>query len=147
MNRRDQYQKLIHHNVPSPLSSIAHHHDVDCIERFFADTYPLHLAIHKVTSAANVARYTELHCHDVPEINIVVGDERDELTYEIQLEDETFCVAANSTVWIPAGMMHAANVLSGSGYFIAIRLNGFERYGQEISTPISTALVKEVNGR
>ena len=147
MNRREQYQTLIHHNVPSPLSSIAHHHDVDCIERFFAATYPMHLAIHKITSAADVARYTELHCHNVPEINIIVGDAAGELTYEIQLEDEAFCVAANSTIWIPAGMMHASNVISGSGYFIAIRLNGFENVGREMSIPMSMSAVKEVNGQ
>lgn len=147
MNRREQYQKLIHHNVPNPLSSIAYHHDVDCIERFFADTYPMHLAIHKITNASDVAQYTELHCHNVPEINIIVGDAAGALTYEIQLEDETFCVAAYSTVWIPAGMMHASNVISGSGYFIAIRLDGFENVGQETSIPMAMSVVKGVNGR
>jgi len=120
-----KYQNLIHQNVPSPLSSVAHHHDVSCIERFFSDTFPMHLAIHKVTDASDIAQYTELHNHDVPEINIVIADEEGTLEYEIQLEDETFCVAANATVWIPAGMMHASNVIAGSGYFIAIRLNGY----------------------
>jgi len=121
-----QNQHLIHHNIPSPLSTVAHHHDVACIERFFSDTFPMHLAIHKVSAAEDIAQYTDPHSHDVPEINIIISDEEGDLEYEIQLEDETFCVPSNATVWIPAGMMHASNVISGSGYFIAIRLNGYD---------------------
>lgn len=120
-----QYQNLIHQNVPSPLSSVAHHHDVACIERFFSDTFPLHLAIHKVTEGEDVEPYTEPHSHDIPEINIIIGDEEGALEFAIQLGEETFCVSSNSTIWIPAGLTHASNVIRGSGYFIAIRLNGF----------------------
>lgn len=122
---RTQYQKLIHQNVPSPLSSVAFHHDVASIERFFSDTFPMHLAIHKVTDAKGGDPYTEPHSHDVPEINIIIGDEEGALEYAIQLGEEIFRVRSNSTVWIPAGMSHASNVICGSGYFIAIRLNGY----------------------
>lgn len=120
-----QNQHLIHHNVPTPLSTIAYHHDVSCINRFFSDTFPVHLAIHKVTDAEDVKQYTDPHWHDVPEINIVVSDEEGDLVYEVLLGDETFHVPSNSTIWIPAGMVHATNVLRGSGYYIAIRLNGY----------------------
>lgn len=128
----NQYQNLIHQNAPSPLSTVAHHYDVACVERFFSDTFPMHLAIHKVTNAADIAQYTDPHSHDVPEINIIIADNEDGLEYEIQLEDETYCVTANSTVWIPAGMMHASNVIAGSGYFIAIRLNGYGDASKEM---------------
>ena len=137
-----QNQHLIHHNVPTPLSSVAYHHDVACIERFFAATYPMHLAIHKVTEAADVVAYTEPHCHDVPEINIIIGDAEGALVYEVLLGDEVFHVAANSTIWIPAGMKHATNVLCGSGYYIAIRLNGYGSTQPE--QPVSTQLIPEL---
>lgn len=58
-------------------------------------------------------------------INIIISDPADALEYEIQLDQETFFVAANASLWIPAEMMHASNVISGSGYFIAIRLNSW----------------------
>ena len=122
---RERLRKLIHQNVPTPLSSVAFHEDVPCIERFFSDTFPMHLAIHKVTDAKGVDPYTEPHHHDVPEINIIIGEEEGALEYAIQLGEETFRVESNSTVWIPAGMTHASNVIRGSGYFIAIRLNGY----------------------
>ena len=130
-----QNQHLIHHNVPSPLSTVAHHHDVACIERFFSDTYPMHLAIHKVTDADDIDQYTDPHSHDVPEINIIISDTEGELVYEIQLAEEIFQVSSNATVWIPAGLTHASNVISGSGYFIAIRLNGYDVGSQDESVP------------
>jgi cupin superfamily acireductone dioxygenase involved in methionine salvage len=125
MTMYKQNQQLIHHNVPTPLSTIAYHHDVACIERFFSNTFPMHLAIHKVTDAADVATYTDPHWHDVPEINIIISDEAGDLVYEVLLGDETFQVVSNATIWIPAGMTHATNVRAGSGYYIAIRLNGY----------------------
>lgn len=115
-------QQLIYHNDPSPLSSVPFHRDVACIERLFPQGFPVHLAIHRVVGAqADIGAYTQAHIHDVDEINILIGDEGG-LEYEIQLGEELFCVRSNASIYIPGGMVHAANVLSGSGYFIALRL-------------------------
>lgn len=119
----DETQQLIYHQHPAPLSSVPHHQDVACIERFFSEAFPLHLAIHRVEDALpdQERRYTDAHIHEVDEINIIIG-EKDGLEYEIQLGDERFQVKSNASVYIPAGLPHSANVLSGSGYFLALRL-------------------------
>ncbi|MFS0762816.1 cupin domain-containing protein [Peribacillus phoenicis] len=117
------YEKLIFKNENSPLSSIPFHKDVQCIERFFSNEFPFHLAIHKVTNANGLDEdYTIPHVHnEEDEINIIVGEECG-LEYRIQLGEKEFVVSSNSTIWIPAGVKHSANVLKGNGYFIAIRM-------------------------
>lgn len=118
----DPLHPLIVRNISSPLSGIPFHHDVEGIERLFAKGYPLHLAIHTVRAVQwPPAPYTEPHAHDdFDEINILIGDE---LQYRIQLGDEIFELKGSFSIWIPAGMVHAANVLRGDGYFVAIRLH------------------------
>lgn len=116
------YAHLIHQNVSTPLSTVAFHHDISFIERFFADTFPLHLAIHQVScDLPNTLMYTEPHWHDVAELNVIMSDEHD-LEYLIQLGEEEYHVKSNASIWIPAGVMHAANVIRGNGYFVALRL-------------------------
>jgi hypothetical protein len=117
----NKYQNLIYKNSIIPLSTVPFHIDVSCIERYFPDKFPMYLAIHKVTEASNSQKYTELHSHDTPEINIIIGDEGC-LEYLIQLNEEVFTVQSNSSIWIPAGMQHSTNVIRGSGYYVAIRL-------------------------
>jgi hypothetical protein len=117
------FHSLIYKNVISPLSSVANHHDVECIERFFAEQFPLHLAIHRVNDAQEQNReYTELHSHTEQEINIIIGDKNTELEYTIQLGDEVHYVKSNTSIWIPSNLQHASNVLKGSGFFVALRL-------------------------
>lgn len=120
---RKCYQNLIFRHVRTPLSSVPFHKDIDFIERFFCNKFPMHLAIHKVTDAEPLPEnYTQLHVHDVHEINMLVGNEG-ELEYAIQLGEEIFYVQSNASIWIPAGLHHASNATRGSGYLIAIRLN------------------------
>lgn len=117
------YEKLIFKNENSPLSTIPFHKDVPCIERFFSEDFPLHLAIHEISEANGLNEdYTTPHVHDdEDEINIIIGEEG-VLDYRIQVGEEEYVVSSNSSVWIPAGVKHSANVLKGSGYFIAIRM-------------------------
>jgi mannose-6-phosphate isomerase-like protein (cupin superfamily) len=133
---KNSYQDLIHYQVPTPLSSVPFHKDVKYIERFFAEHFPLHLAIHAIQDARPSSEpYTDPHVHDVDEINIILG-EQGRLEYTIQLGDEEFHVSSNASIYIPAGLSHAANVLCGSGYFIALRLplaDSTMRYGRPTS--------------
>ena len=62
--------------------------------------------------------YCEPHVHDCPEINILVSLTR--LIYEIRLGDEVYIVEAPATIYIPAGLVHSANVVEGSGFFVAL---------------------------
>ncbi|MEN7551132.1 hypothetical protein AAG747_24635 [Rapidithrix thailandica] len=119
-----KHQDLIFKNLNIPLSSIPHHNDVEGIDRFFAEGFPVHLAIHKISAIdKNEEQYTKPHAHeDEDEINILIPEEGSELVYEIQLGDELHVVEGAKSVWMPAGLKHASNVISGSGYFIAIRM-------------------------
>lgn len=118
-----KYADHISHYYKSPLSSVAYHHDVDCITRYFSDQFPLHIAVHQISAADEATRtYTELHTHECDEINILLGEPGD-VTYDIQLGDENYKVDSCSCIWIPAGLPHSANVLKGSGYYVAIRLH------------------------
>ncbi|AGP35062.1 hypothetical protein BE04_18095 [Sorangium cellulosum] len=110
-------------NVPSPLSSVAFHQDVECIQRFFAAGFPVHLAVHRVDSAEPARRdYTALHTHDVPEINLILPDPTG-LEYRIELGSSAHLVTGSTSIWIPPGVPHSANVVQGSGYLVTVRLD------------------------
>ncbi len=119
-----KHSELIFENFNRPLSSIPFHFDVDGIERYFSEGFPAHLAIHRVDMRdSNKEEYTIPHFHeDEDEINILIPDEGDELVYKIQLGEEIFTVNGSKSIWIPSGLTHGANVVSGSGYFVAIRV-------------------------
>ncbi|GAA0893937.1 hypothetical protein GCM10009122_36170 [Fulvivirga kasyanovii] len=119
-----KYADLIFENLNIPLSSIPYHFDVKGVDRFFAEGFPAHLAIHKINAIdKNEEQYTKLHSHDdEDEINILIPEEGKKLVYEIQLGDEVFEVEGAKSIWMPAGLKHASNVISGSGYFVAIRI-------------------------
>lgn len=119
---RKKYEHLIIENKREKLSTVAFHNDVSCIDRYFAEGFPFHLAIHKVSKAENVKKYTELHTHDVDELNIIICEDG-EMEYLIQLGDEEYHLKSNTSIWIPKGLPHSANVILGSGYYIAMRLN------------------------
>ncbi|WP_437726656.1 hypothetical protein [Sorangium sp. So ce861] len=110
-------------NVPSPLSAVAFHQDVECIRRFFAAGFPVHLAVHRVDSAEPARRdYTALHTHDVPEINLILPDPTG-LEYRIELGASVHLVTGSTSIWIPPGVPHSANVVQGSGYLVTVRLD------------------------
>lgn len=116
-----QYTGLIYENLESPLSSIPFHHDVEGLQRYFAEGFPYHLAIHKFDRMDRQPKvYTQPHAHPFDELNIIIGDD---LTYDILLGDENFTIKGNYSIWIPAGTLHAANVISGTGYYVVIRLD------------------------
>lgn len=107
---------------PAALSSIPFHQNTAFITRYFARRFPLHLAVHEVSPVlVPPAEYTQPHKHlDCDEINIILSD--DDLLYKIRIGEETFVAGKNSCVWIPRGVMHSANVMKGSGYFITLRI-------------------------
>lgn len=75
---------------------------------------------HIIHSLPNVVpHYCDLHWHDFDEINLILSEDNS-LKYKIQLEDETYEVSSPTTVYIPKGIKHAAEVISGKGVFMAI---------------------------
>jgi len=108
--------------MPIPLSNVPFHDNTESITRYFAENFPVHLAVHEVSPVSNPpAIYTQLHSHDdCDEVNIIIS--QDYLLYKIEIGEKGFFVKNNSCVWIPRGTIHSANVLEGSGYFITMRL-------------------------
>jgi hypothetical protein len=68
--------------------------------------------------SARTRVYCEPHRHDVSELNILLSHER--LVYEIRLGDERYEVEAPASIYVPAGLLHSANVIEGSGFFVVI---------------------------
>ena len=119
--RVSKYADRIYRNIESPLSSVPFHQDVEGLQRYVAEGFPYHLAIHQfVRMDRPPAAYTQPHVHPFDELNIIIGDD---LEYDILLGDENFVIEGNHSIWIPAGVRHAANVISGTGYYVVIRLD------------------------
>ena len=113
---------LIHDMLPVPLDNVPFHYNTDVITRYFAAGFPLHVAVHEVSPVSEPPdEYTLPHLHDdCDEVNIIIS--QGDLLYRIQLGDEEFTVSNNSSIWIPRGIIHSANVMKGSGFFITIRI-------------------------
>ena len=78
-----------------------------------------HIVAHEVREvSADRRSYCEPHVHDCPEINILLSLTR--LIYEIRLGDEVYIVEAPATIYIPAGLVHSATGVEGSGFFVAL---------------------------
>ena len=120
-----RYAHCIVENQVQPASSIPFHLNVPGVQRWTAPAFPLHVAIHQVTEVQDLPDdLVQPHRHAVPEVNILMSP-TDSLEYKIQLDDELYFVRAPCTIWVPAGVLHAANVVRGSGYFVCMnsRLN------------------------
>lgn len=115
-------QSLVFNLLPAALSDVPFHENTTSIARIVAAGFPLHLAVHKVSPVLFPPKeYTQPHVHeDTDEVNIILSEKH--LLYKFHLGSETFTVSSNSSIWIPRGMIHAANVLAGSGYFITLRI-------------------------
>lgn len=116
---------IIIKNILSSLDTIPFHSNVDCIERFVPENFPLHLAIHKITNKVSApVDYCDLHYHDdFTEVNLIIG-KPDELVFRIQIDDKVHEIKSSTSIWIPPGIKHSANVISGTGYFVVFRLPG-----------------------
>jgi len=62
--------------------------------------------------------YCEPHVHDCAELNLLLSTS--ELVYEIRLGYDLYEFVAPASIYVPAGLLHSANVISGTGFFIAM---------------------------
>ena len=120
---KDRKEQFIYELAPSSLASVPFHDDTKSITRFFAENFPVYLAVHEISPVVLPPKeYTQLHVHeDHDEINIILSGQN--LLYKIQVGDEEYIAGNNSCIWIPRGVMHSANVLQGIGYFITMRID------------------------
>lgn len=125
-----QYKDLISSGVVQPLEEVVYHRAAPAplIRRLMAGGSVLpdanhHIAVHEFSAAAPQERsYCEPHQHECGEINLLLSWEQ--LVFRISLGDEIYTVRAPATVYIPARVLHSANVIEGTGFLIAILANG-----------------------
>lgn len=117
-----KYDHLIHKLEGENLDMIAAHKKVPFIKRFADKKPPVHLGVHEISyTKNNKDQYSELHFHNARELNIILSSGKKGLKYDIVLGEERYIVKAPSAIWIPEGLKHSANVLSGEGYYICIK--------------------------
>ena len=85
-------------------------------------TLDTHIAVHFVNVSKDLPKYSKLHKHNHDEINLILSEDSI-LTYEIQLEDESYEVTSPSTIFIPKGIKHSAQAISGKGIFVCMILS------------------------
>ena len=121
-----KYSHLITKGVEQDLSAVAFHHSAP-LKRYvmiqkdaITGDGGFRTAAHIINGVSdNVESYCELHWHDFDEINFILSN-NNSLKYKIQLEDETYTVEAPATIYIPKGIRHAAEVISGTGIYLAL---------------------------
>jgi hypothetical protein len=123
-----KYKKYITKGINEPLSKIPFHQKtsikrISMLSKKIIPESKIHTAVHFVdVSDKKIPKYSILHKHDVDEVNLILS-QRDKLVYEIQLDDEIYKVSSPVTIFIPKGVNHRADVISGSGIFVCLILS------------------------
>lgn len=121
-----KYEYLITRGVEQALNTVQFHHTAPLTryvmlqkEKIEGDG-GIRIVSHSINSLPEaIPPYCELHYHDFDEINLITSEDNS-LKYRIRIVDETYEVNSPATVYIPKGLKHAAEVISGKGVFLAI---------------------------
>ena len=123
-----KYKKYITKGINESLSNVPFHKKapIKRLSMLSEKTIPesnIHAAVHIVdVKNKKISKYSTLHKHNADEVNIILSQDK-KLVYEIQLGDETYKVRSPATIFIPKGVMHKADVISGSGFFVCLILS------------------------
>lgn len=129
MANPQKYKKYINKGKKQPISKIPFHGEFNIgrllmLEKGILEESNVHIAVHLINKLPKkIPRYSELHKHDSNEVNLILSQDST-LTYKITLGDETYAVKSPSSVFIPKGVPHSAEVVSGKGIFICIVFDG-----------------------
>jgi mannose-6-phosphate isomerase-like protein (cupin superfamily) len=127
INSMRKYRKFISKGITESLAKVPFHSKapikrVSLLSKKLVPQSKIHAAVHFVNAKKKMPQYSKLHKHNADEINLVLS-ENGKLVYKIQLGDETYRVSSPSSVFIPKGLRHKAEVLSGRGVFVCIILS------------------------
>lgn len=120
-----KYKKYITKGINESLSRVPFHKKasikrISMLSKKTISESNIHAAVHFVnTIDKKISKYSTLHKHDADEVNMILSD-NDKLVYEIQLDDEIYKVNSPATVFIPKGVKHRADVISGKGIFVCL---------------------------
>jgi len=122
----NKYRKFIKKGVTESLDNVPFHGNapikrLSMLSKSLIPKSNTHIAVHFVDASKDLPKYSKLHKHNHDEINMILS-ENSSLTYEIQLEDESYEVMSPSTIFIPKGIKHSAQAISGKGIFVCIIL-------------------------
>jgi cupin superfamily acireductone dioxygenase involved in methionine salvage len=122
-----QYKKLITKGIKEPLQNVPFHGRAPIkrllmLDKKLIPQSDVHVAVHFVNPKKKMPQYSKMHKHNVDEINLILS-ENGKLSYEIQLEGETYRVSSPATIFIPKGIRHRAQVISGKGIFVCVILS------------------------
>ncbi len=123
----NKYQKFIKKGVIESLDKVPFHSQapikrLSMLNKTLIPQSDTHIAVHFVDASIVLPKYSELHKHDHDEINLILSEDSS-LTYEIQFEDESYDVTSPSTIFIPKGIRHSAQAISGKGLFVCLILS------------------------
>lgn len=122
-----KYQKYIKKGIIESLDKVPYHKKaplkrLSMLDKSMIPESNTHVAVHFVDATKKLPQYSELHKHNQNEINLILS-ENSKLTYEIHLGDETYKIKSPSTIFIPKGLEHSAQAISGKGIFVCIILS------------------------
>ncbi len=123
----NKYQKFIKKGVIESRDKVPFHGKapikrISMLNKSLIPQSDTHVAVHFVDASKNLPKYSKLHKHNHDEINLILSEDS-KLTYEILLEDESYEVTSPSTIFIPKGIKHSAQAISGKGLFVCIILS------------------------
>ena len=121
-----RYKHLIRGGIVKSLETVAFHGGekaplkrIVMIDKKKINEKGVRIVVHIIKKTPKKIRdYCELHRHKYDEINLILS-EKGKLIYRIQIENEVYIVKSPASVFIPKGIKHSANVLSGEGIFVA----------------------------
>jgi len=120
-----KYKKYITKGINEPLYKVPFHKKapikrISMLSKKTISESKIHAAVHFVDAVdKKISKYSIPHKHDADEINMILSD-NGKLVYEIQLDDEIYKVSSPGTVFIPKGIKHRADVISGRGIFVCL---------------------------
>ncbi len=131
----NKYEKFIKKGVIESLDKVPFHSNapikrLSMLSKSLIPASNTHIAVHFVDASKDLPKYSKLHQHNHDEINLILS-ENSSLTYDIQLEDESYEVTSTSTIFIPKGIKHSAQAISGKGIFVCMILSNNDDFPSE----------------
>ena len=123
-----KYKKYITKGISESLSKVPFHKKapikrISMLSQNIVPESKIHAAVHLVDATdKKISKYSKLHKHTADEVNIIIS-QSGKLVYEIQLDDEIYKVRSPVTIFIPKGVRHRADVISGKGLFVCLILS------------------------
>jgi len=136
--------KLIQPLLNSPFNNTPFHNNGPFNRYLLAgkglhEEFGHHIALHKFSEVDTAERdYCKPHIHNTNELNIILSDEP--FTIRVTLEDHEYLITEPTSILIPAGVSHSANIIEGTGYYFAIL--GEEQYDKTFDCQTDPEIVE-----